>query len=175
MQRQTGICLYNVIFPIWMLVLFPIGWLIAIPGNFLIDSAVLLLLMRKMQRTERRAVYRKSILRVYLFGFVSDFVGLLWMFASQLIDGMLDGGTGFGAWWYQNITNAVAFNPFETLPAFVYTLIGVAIGGFCIYALNVRFAFSQTALKELQKKRFALYLALYTAPYLFFLPTRWFL
>ena len=175
MQRQTGICLYNVIFPIWMLILFPIGWLIAIPGNFLIDSLVLLLLMRNMQRAERNNIYRKSIWRVYGIGFLSDFIGLLWMFGSQVIDGMLGGHAGFGAWWYQHITNAVALNPFETIPAFVYTFLGVAISGLCIYALNVRFAFSKTRLQPRKKKQFALWLAVCTAPYLFFLPTIWFL
>ena len=39
---KKDIRLYNVIFPVWMLVLFPIMWLIVIPANFVVDSLVLI-------------------------------------------------------------------------------------------------------------------------------------
>ena len=37
MRRETR--LYNVILPIWMLLLFPQVWLIVIPGNLIVDVA----------------------------------------------------------------------------------------------------------------------------------------
>ena len=42
MNRSKSVTLYNVLFPIWMILLFPQMWLIVLPGNFLIDSLVLL-------------------------------------------------------------------------------------------------------------------------------------
>jgi len=39
--------LYNVLFPIWMFYFLPtVVWLILLPGNFLIDSLVLLAAMK---------------------------------------------------------------------------------------------------------------------------------
>ena len=35
--------LYNVLFPFWMLLMFPITWAIVLPGNFIIDSLVLII------------------------------------------------------------------------------------------------------------------------------------
>ena len=42
-DKKNGIKLYNVLFPFWMLILFPQMWWIVLPGNFIIDSAVLLI------------------------------------------------------------------------------------------------------------------------------------
>ena len=39
-MKQTK--LFNLLFPIWLLGLFPLMWLIIIPGNFIIDSLVLI-------------------------------------------------------------------------------------------------------------------------------------
>ena len=39
MKREVR--LYNVIFPVWLMFLFPQIWLIALPGNLVIDVLVL--------------------------------------------------------------------------------------------------------------------------------------
>ena len=43
---------YNVIFPIWFLLLFPVAWLYALPANFIIDSIVLLLALHMLKLDE---------------------------------------------------------------------------------------------------------------------------
>ena len=50
--------LYNVLFPLWFLLLVPISWLIVIPANFVIDPLALLL-------TEWK---RKSQKILFIFG-----------------------------------------------------------------------------------------------------------
>ena len=35
--------LYNAIFPIWILIIFPTTWLIVLPANFVIDLLVMLI------------------------------------------------------------------------------------------------------------------------------------
>ncbi len=44
-MKNKDIKLYNVIFPFWMILLFPSVWFIVLPGNFIIDSLVLLISM----------------------------------------------------------------------------------------------------------------------------------
>ena len=43
--KSNGFKLYNLLFPFWMLMLLPQLWLIVLPGNFIIDSLVLLVSM----------------------------------------------------------------------------------------------------------------------------------
>jgi len=43
MGKKKDIKLYNILFPLWMLLLFPQAWLIVLPGNFIIDSLVFLI------------------------------------------------------------------------------------------------------------------------------------
>ena len=50
MKKQTK--LYNVLFPVWMLMLFPQMWLMVLPGNFLIDSLVLVIAMYILKMAE---------------------------------------------------------------------------------------------------------------------------
>ena len=36
-DRENEVKLYNVLFPFWMIMLFPQLWAIVLPGNFIID------------------------------------------------------------------------------------------------------------------------------------------
>ena len=49
MQTKKGVKLYNVIFPLWLLWLIPITWLVVLPANFLIDLAVVVLTLKFLQ------------------------------------------------------------------------------------------------------------------------------
>ena len=52
--NKNGIKLYNVLFPFWILLLFPQVWLIVVPGNFIIDSLVFLVSMLILKITEKK-------------------------------------------------------------------------------------------------------------------------
>lgn len=166
MNRKNDLRLYNLLLPIWALLLLPPLWLIVIPGNFLIDSAVLLISLRCLHAEGRKDIYKKSILKVFCFGFLSDLLGCLLLFLSQLLDAF----EPLGEWWYQNMTNTIAMNPFENIFAFLYVLAALVLSGGCIYLLNLRFSFRKTGLSPALQKRLSLLLALFTAPYLFFFP-----
>ena len=51
---------YNVIFPVWFLILFPLAWLYAMPANFIIDSIVLLLALKMLHIAEIGKIYKKT-------------------------------------------------------------------------------------------------------------------
>ena len=57
--------LYNVLFPVWMLMTLPVIWWIVIPGNFVIDSLVLGIAMKVLKLEDRWEFYRRHIIPVF--------------------------------------------------------------------------------------------------------------
>lgn len=171
-EKQNCVKLYNAIFPIWMLWLFPETWIVILPANFLIDLLVIVLTMRHLQIPDRKRKAKKIIFKTWLCGFAADFVGNFLMFAIVFLD--FGGNTAFGRWWQDCVSNPVSFNPFSSIWAFLWVTICVAVTALCIYGLNKKICLAGTDLEERQKKKLALSLAVFTAPYLFYLPTEWF-
>lgn len=173
-----GVRLYNIIFPIWLLWLVPISWIAVLPANFLIDLLVIVLTMKYLRIPAVRQITKAVIVKVWLFGFAADFAGTIMMCLPLLIDTLLEQRgayhTPFAQWWYQNMTNAVALNPFENMFSFLWVAGCVFFTAFFIYLFNCRFSLKKTPLRKEEKKKLALSLAVFTAPYLFFLPTLWF-
>ena len=155
--------LYNVIFPIWLLFLVPVTWLVALPGNLIIDCAVVLLALFAMKHTQKRAVLRHVWWRIWLFGFAADFVGALLLIPSMFLLGYLP--EPWDSW-----LEPVMYNPFKSWLAFLVTLIAVVLSGLCIYLFDRRALRSCSALDDHQRHIVALTLAVITAPWLFFIP-----
>ena len=171
MNKKT-VKLYNLIFPLWMLMWFPQLWIITLPANFIIDLLVIWLSMKHLQVENIKEKAKKVILGVWLAGFAADFVGGFMMFLVNFVDTGND--TAFGKWWYENMTNAVIYNPFETIYVFLWTTMCVILSAVLIYFFNKKWCLKDAGLEEEQKKKVALSLAVFTAPYLFYLPTAWF-
>ena len=171
-MKKKSIKLYNVIFPIWPLCLIPMTWLVVLPANFLIDLLVVVLTMKYLKVKEIKLNAKSVILKVWIFGFISDFIGTASMFIANVIDFNYE--TPLGKWWYNNIKNAVSYNPFESIYAILWVTTCVIITSFFIYLFNYKFCLKKSTLDSEQKKKVALSLAIFTAPYLFYLPTAWF-
>ncbi len=170
MQNSRDLTLYNVMFPIWMLWLFPLTWLIILPVNFAIDLAVVVLTLKVLQVTEIKLNAKRVILRVWLMGFAADMIGTALMFLTNILEFH---GTPFGEWWYENLSNAVSFNPFDNIFSFLWVTVCVAVSAFCIYWFNRKFCLKKAELEDGQKHKLSLSLALLTAPYLFYFPSAW--
>ena len=171
MGSKKQIKLYNVIFPIWLLWLFPITWIVILPANFLIDLAVVVITLKVLKINQVKDIAKKVILKVWIFGFVSDFIGVIGMFSVSLIDGALGNQSPLRQWWSDHLVNAVTYNPFENIYSIIWVGICVLISGYLIYLLNYKVSFRKVDLSESIKKKLALSLAVFTAPYLFYLPT----
>lgn len=155
MKRQLR--LYNVLFPIWMLFLWPGVWLILLPGNFLIDSLVLLLAMTALGYAGRKAVWKSAILKVWGVGFAADLVGAgITLGLMLLLDRLVP-----------------QWNTFLFPGGQLLVLPGIVIAGVLIYLLNRRFSFRRTALTAEQIHRLSLALAVFTAPYTMLIPSEW--
>ena len=155
-MNKNGIRLYNVMFPVWMLVWFPSWlWLLLIPVNYLIDRLVLRWSLSGME--ERDLFCLCFCWQICLAGFLADFIGSLLLFALY----MLFSSNEFG--------RALAFNAFSDLAAFLTTVLAIFLSGALIFLLDRRIL-TKSGLEKMRAKRAALRLALITAPYLFLIP-----
>ena len=158
-MKNNDVKLYNMIFPIWLLWLFPVTWIVVLPGNFVIDLLVVLLTMKWLKITDIKGKAKSVILKVWIFGFLADLIGTIAMFLSTL-----------AAEFVESLAIAV-YDPFENIFAFCWVAACVVLTAICIYLFNYHYCLNKAELDDVEKKRIALSLAVFTAPYLFFLPT----
>lgn len=163
MKANTGsVKLCNVLFPIWILIFFPQVLAIVIPGNLIVDAAVLLIALAAMHHRAKGAVLRRCWWKVWLLGFAADLIGAAWMVLGWLLATWLPGGA--------ETLGKILYNPFGHPAAFLWTAAGVAIAGWFIFLLDRRVFRSVPELTSRQSTRLALTFAIATAPWLFFLP-----
>lgn len=145
---KKEIRLYNVLFPLWMLLLFPQMWLIVLPGNFLIDSLVLLISMKVLGIQNKKTQYKESILKIFGIGLLADMVGAAFLLVMML--GFELGRMG---------------------DEFYLTIPAMLISAILIFILNYFVTF-----KSYEKKvrwKLSLTFAIVTAPYTFLFPSSW--
>lgn len=138
---------YNVLFPIWMLLLFWQTWMVVLPGNFLFDSLVLYLAMRSMKLPEKMCFYKKHIWWIFLFGMLADFIGAGCLFGVLYLD-------------WSHTGDELYF----TIPAMI-------LSGILIYVFNYCVTFRKC--EKPLRRRLSLTLAIATAPYTFVIPVSW--
>ncbi len=131
-----------------MLLLFPQMWLVVLPGNFLIDSLVLAILMAVLRLEEKKALYKSSILKIFCFGLLSDAIGAIYLLLMVFVAHLARMGDEL----------------YLTLPA-------VAVASVLIYLFNYRITFKQMERKT--RIKMALTFAIATAPYTFLIPSNW--
>ncbi|MDO5439487.1 MAG: hypothetical protein Q4F09_05655 [Erysipelotrichaceae bacterium] len=161
-MKKNTVCLYNVLFPLWFFFFYPTPlWLLILAGNFIIDFAVVYFGGKKLKAEDPKELCRQSIFKVWMIGFLSDFlgagliflmfIGVSWL--DQFVRVPIDIGRGF---W-----------------CILFSLPGLLFSGWLIYRLNKRFSFNGTELNRAQIRRLCFWLAVLTAPYLMVLPTYW--
>ena len=113
--------LYNVIFPIWLLIILPVTWIVVLPVNFIIDLLVVTLTLKFMKIQNIKSTIKAVILKVWIFGFISDILGSIFMFLSQIIE------FPNHDWWYEYIINSVAYDPFSSIYAVLWITVCIFI------------------------------------------------
>lgn len=147
-MKKKNVRLYNVLFPVWMLMSFPQAWLVTIPGNFLIDSLVLVIAMKVLKLENRREFYKKHIIQAFFLGFLADLLASVPMWGLMY----LDVGGAYG-------------------DSLALTLPGVLLAAVLIFLFDYFVSFRDCE-KGLRRK-LALTYAIATAPYTFLIPSRW--
>lgn len=166
---KKGTKLYGVVLPVWLLWLLPQSLAVVIPVIFLLDFLVLFFEMKHLGITGRRETLRTTLWKTWLLGVLGDLAGAALMFLATAVPS--SGKNGFEGWWYHYLTNPISVNPFHSVFAILWTAAAVFLAGMAIYVFNWKFAFSKLKIQEEQKKKLAISLAVFTAPYLFFLPS----
>ncbi len=161
MKKQTRI--YNLLFPIWLIWLFPQVLVFVIPGNLIIDCAVLFFTLLALKHAQKGAVVKQLWWKFWLLGFAADLVGTAWMFLGWLLS------VPFEDLW-DGTLSYIMYDPFGHPLAFLWTLAGVALAGACIYLFDRRAMGSCELLDHRQRHVTALTMAIVTAPWLFFIP-----
>ena len=148
MEKKNSLKLYNVLFPVWFLLLLPQLWLIILPGNFLIDSLVLIISMYALKLTEKKAFYKQHILKIFLFGMLSDIIGAAYLFLMAFVFEL----------------GIMGDELYLTGPAL---LISAAM----IFVFNYYVTFKKD--EPTLRFKFSLIFAIVTAPYTFLIPSSW--
>ena len=172
-MKKNQMKLYNVILPIWLLVIFPFTWIIILPLNFLIDTLVLKLTMKYLKIEKRKEIYKKTIFKTWIFGFLADFIGAaLLLIAPFCLSERVNDNSTFGI--IVDKLSQIMINPFDNIYSIVITIIAVIITAYFIYLFNYKFAlkkvFIEGYLEDKEMRKIALSMAVFTAPYVFFLP-----
>ena len=147
-KSNKDVKLYNVLFPLWMLLLFPQMWLIVIPGNFIIDSLVLTLSMVVLKISDKNQFYKLHIFKIYGFGMLSDIIGSAYLLLLVIVFHAGRRGDEL----------------YLTIPALI-------ISAVLIFVFNYFISF-----RTIDKKtrfKLSLIFAIVTAPYTFLVPSSW--
>lgn len=148
MEQKNSLKLYNVLFPVWFLMLLPQLWLVILPGNFIIDSLVLIISMYALKITEKKAFYKQHILKIFLFGMLSDIIGAAYLFIMAFVFEL----------------GIMGDELYLTGPAL---LISAAM----IFVFNYYVTFKKD--EPALRLKFSLIFAIVTAPYTFLIPSSW--
>ena len=152
---QSDSRLYNILFPIWLFYLIPTSiWLIIFPANFIIDSLVLYIAMKHYATDGFADVWRKSILRIWGIGFVSDLAGAFLILAVEFLRGYM----------------LPSINTFYFPGVTIIAIPGVLLSGLLIYKLDRRYAFKKCNIEMGLAQKLSLALSIFTAPYAMLIP-----
>ena len=147
-EKKNVIKLYNALFPFWLFMLIPEMWFIALPGNFIIDSIVLIISMFALKMTEKKRFYKRHIFQIWGFGMLSDIVGAAYMF--------------FLMWAFE--VGSMGDELYLTIPTLI-------ISAVLIFVLNYFVTFRKS--DKVLRLKLALTFAIVTAPYTFLIPSSW--
>ena len=167
-MKKKGLRLYNLFFPVWLLFAHPLLIGAALPVNLLIDFLVIFFTLKCLHVENRIEIATTKIWRTWLLGFAADAIGAAILFFLSVILDEFAPGT------YDLFGHALYLNPFTSPLALIIMLLVIALVGLLIYWFNYSYVFGSTALTKQEQKRVCLMLAIITAPYLFLLPTAWF-
>lgn len=148
MNLNKEVRFYNVIFPVWMLLMIPVLWAVVIVGNFIVDTIVLLVALAVMKIAEKKHLYKKLIFKIYAFGLLSDVIGAVYMLAMMVVFRIGNDGDE----WY-------------------LTVPGLLIAAALIFVFNYFVSFRK--LERPLRFKLALTFAVITAPYTFLIPNEW--
>ncbi|TEB08705.1 hypothetical protein Pmgp_03682 [Pelotomaculum propionicicum] len=143
--------LYNLIFPLWMIMFFPPFLIAVLFGNLVIDGLVIYLTLYLNRAMLERKQLINVIIKAWVFGFLADLAGAFILFIFSAI---------FSFNGYYAFESPAAALPFIVSVVFAGCLIGVFNYRQCRSLMDSRLA-----------ARVGLAMGIVTAPWVFFIPS----
>ena len=177
-KLNKDIKLYNMILPPFMLFAFvPYMWFISLAGNFVIDSIVLILSTLIIFRSfkETFSTYKKLIIKVWLYGFLADIFGILYLLVFSLtsikfVDYEKFDVNSLGYKIWEGIHLATNGSHFDSIWGVIFIASGILVTSILIFVFDYFFVFKHRNFTKKQAIFTALTFAIITAPYTFLLP-----
>ena len=150
--------------PFWAFWVLPIFWPFVIPIVTIFYFIATYLFMGYLKIDNPINKLRKIIIRVTFFGFLCDLIvaGFLLLIILQ-VDNIINYKSVFYHW-----LKALWENPFNNVYALLTILVTILLSRVINYKLNKRYTFSKLDIEEEKKKKLALAISIFTAPYIFF-------
>ena len=160
-KNKNEIKLYNVICPIWFLMLMP-SWqsLLIFPVNYIIDTAVTFFTLPKSEK--RWSFCKRHTWKVFIAGLATDLAGGLLLFPAVPVAG--DTGDLNAL---DDAMIAIYGNPFSDYVALAVCSAAIIVAAFLTYLIDKRI-FLKAGLTIRQAKKSAIILAVITAPCAFY-------
>ncbi len=171
-MKQTK--LYNMIFPPFMLTVI---WPISAIGNLIIDSLVVTAVLLTFKKFSLD-IFEKVFLRLWLWGYVSDAIGAVLMFIVsevgkfELYDAHIEPNSLLFE-IFNGIDRAVTWSSLDSIWGILFIILGILIAAISIFLFDYNLVFKKHLSDVLTKRQMiiaSLSMAIFTAPYTFFLP-----
>lgn len=151
-------------YPSWVAYLVSPGLFIFLVVLFAIISIIILVTLKKLRVVKVKETYRKVILPACMVTFLSYIVGTVILLLTQFL-------TKFD-WVNVKLAEPLVISPFLNVYAFCYTLLAFLVSTALIFYLNKLITMNTIRLSNGKEFRIALILTLFTAPYIFFIPSQ---
>ena len=155
--------------PFWAFWVLPIFWPFVIPIVTVFYSIVLYLIMLYLKIDKPLKKLRETIIKVTFWGFLCDLIIFVIILLIAFVGAKTINPTSNFYYWFEKIYfNDLEKNQLGNIFAFLTIFIPMVLSRVINYKLNKRYTFSKLDIEEENKKKLALAIAIFTAPYLFF-------
>jgi hypothetical protein len=129
-----------------------VTWPFSLALNFIIDSIVLLVCLKIFNLD--RSLYKKAVLKIWLFGFAADIIASQFLLLIEDIAG----------------TQRIPLNNVAYIAVAVLMLLVFFVAGFFIYLFNKEISFKKLDISEKLKMKISMIFAIFTLPYAMLYP-----
>ena len=159
---------FDFIIPLWAFWLFPPCLIAIIPITAILCSIVMYLSLRYLKINNRSKILRKTIIKATFFSFLCDYIVVVLIYTLESGQDFINPKSDFYHWYKNIFLRALERNPFSNVFALLVLCSIIILLRIINYKLNKKLTFSKLDIEEENKKKLALSIAIFTAPYLIF-------
>ena len=166
---------FDFIIPLWAFWAFPPCWIAIIPITAVLCSIVMYISMLRLKINNRLKILGKTIIKVIFFRVLCDLIVVGFLLLLETRQDFINPKSDFYHWYKNIFLRALERNPFSNVFALLLLCSIILLLMILNYQLNKRFTFSKLDIEEENKKKLALAIATFTAPYIFLFPIELFI